>query len=173
MTYIPPKPFEWNHCGTCGSKLEPAFDGERERPYCANCNRHYYRNPVPACCVFVRDEEGRLLFTQRAVEPCLGRWTLPGGFLELNESAEQCALRELTEETGLTGDGVQLLGVSVSQSADKGAVLVIGYCIATWRGTPRPDSDASDLRFFSKAERPQVPFEAHRELLALYDEMYP
>ena len=173
MTYIAPRPFEWNHCGTCGKRLEYAHDGERERPYCSDCNRHYYRNPVPACCVFVSDSENRLLFAKRAVEPCIGRWAFPGGFMELNETGEQCALRELAEETGLIGENARLLGVRVSQSADKGAVLVIGYCIEKWQGTLCADSDASDLRFISRAERPDIPFEAHRALLCLYDELNP
>ena len=169
MNTMPPRLFEWNYCGICGKRLEYAHDGERECPYCSDCNRHYYRNPVPACCVFVCDDEDRLLFAKRAVEPCIGRWALPGGFMELNETGEQCALRELAEETGLVGESAYLLGVSVSQSADTGSVLVIGYCIKNWTGTLCPDSDASDLRFISRDERPEVPFQAHRELLALYD----
>ena len=93
--------------------------------------------------------------------------------MELNETGEQCALRELAEETGLIGENARLLGVRVSQSADKGAVLVIGYCIEKWQGTLCADSDASDLRFISRAERPDIPFEAHRALLCLYDELNP
>ncbi len=91
--------------------------------------------------------------------------------MELNETGEQCALRELSEETGLTGQNPRLLGVSVSQSADKGAVLVVGYVIESWHGTLQPNSDVSNLRFYDKAERPDVPFEAHRELLAHYDDV--
>ncbi len=172
MSYTPPKPFEWNHCAICGRPLENVCDGEQERPYCAACNRHYYHNPVPACCVFVRDGANRLLFAKRAVEPCFGCWTLPGGFMELNETSEQCALRELREETGLVGADAQLLGVSVSQSADKGAVLVLGYYISRWHGDLCPNSDVSALRFYGDQERPSVPFEAHRDLLDQYDTLY-
>ncbi len=169
----PPRPFEWNYCGICGKPLTCLHDGERERPYCDVCNRHYYHNPVPACCIFVRDSEGCLLFGRRAVEPCYGEWALPGGFMEINETGEQCALREMQEETGLVASHARLLGVSSTLSRDKGAVLVLGYVIGKWRGTLTPYSDVSDLRFYSRDTRPPVPFNAHRELLALYDSLNP
>lgn len=173
MSHLSPKPFEWNYCGTCGAPLDYASDGERVRPYCVACQRHYYHNPVPACCVFVRDREGRVLLGKRAVEPCFGAWALPGGFMELNETGEQCALRELLEETGLRATCARLLGASASRSLDKGGVLVLGYIIDAWEGTLKPDSDVSDLRFFARNEMPSLPFQAHRELLALYDELSP
>jgi len=173
MSYLLPRPFEWNYCGTCGAALDHASDGERVRPYCAACQRHYYHNPVPACCVFVRDAAGRILLGKRAVEPCFGAWALPGGFMELNETGEQCALREMLEETGLKATRARLLGASASRSRDKGGVLVLGYIVDVWEGDLKPDSDVSDLRFFARQEMPPMPFEAHRELLALYDELFP
>lgn len=168
-----PTPFSWNFCGTCGDALTVSSDGERMRPYCRQCNRHYYLNPVPACCIFVRDSDGRLLFGKRAVEPCLGAWALPGGFMELNESGEQCALREMLEETGLSARRARLLGASATQSKLNGGILVLGYLIEEWEGELSPDSDVSDLCFFHRVERPEVPFEAHRELIALYDTLFP
>lgn len=168
-----PRPFAWNFCSICGRKLEEYHDGERIRPYCRVCRRHYYQNPVPASCIFIRDGAGRILFGKRAVQPCIGQWALPGGFMELDESGEECALREMLEETGLTGTGARLLGVRTSRSMDKGSVLVLGYVIEGYEGTLLADSDVSDLRFFGREERPAVPFEAHRALLALYDSQYP
>lgn len=168
-----PIPFEWKYCGTCGATLECLSDGEKLRPYCRSCRRHYYDNPVPACCVFIRDTEGRLLFGKRAVEPCLGAWALPGGFMEINESGEDCALREMAEETGLSAVRARLLGVSTSRNRNNNGVLVLGYLVEEWWGRITPDSDVSDLRFFSREERPPVPFEAHRELLSLYDSLFP
>ena len=93
--------------------------------------------------------------------------------MEIHETGEECALREMLEETGLTGDRARLLGVSAARSRDKGAVLVLGYVIEGWRGELTPDSDVSDLKFYSRAERPAVPFTAHRELLGLYDMLHP
>ncbi len=99
MDYRPPKPFHWNYCGACGAALYPAHDGQSERPYCVDCHRFYYRNPIPAACCFVRRGADELLFAQRAVQPCYGEWSLPGGFVELDETTEEAALRQLLEET--------------------------------------------------------------------------
>ncbi len=166
-----PEPFPWNYCAACGKPLIQTLDGDQERPYCAACNRFYYHNPVPASCCFVRRGADELLFAQRAVEPCKGQWTLPGGYVELGETTEEAALRELLEETNLRASKVQLLGVNTQQSKTTGSIVVFGYLIEDWEGEGEmcPNSDAMDLRFFSKTDRPPVPFSAHRELIAMYD----
>jgi ADP-ribose pyrophosphatase YjhB (NUDIX family) len=171
MAYDAPKPFAWNYCGTCGSSLLQHHDGQSDKPYCAACNRFFYRNPVPAACCFVARGDDELLFTQRAVEPCKGAWTLPGGFIELGETAEEAAIRELHEETNLQAHHVELMGVSTKQSPNAGAVMVLGFLVHDWsgEGEMRPDTDAMDLRFFRHSERPTMPFSVHRELLAVYD----
>jgi 8-oxo-dGTP diphosphatase len=170
-----PRPLEHNFCPTCGGALIIAHDGQSDRPHCAPCNRFFYRNPIPAACCFVRRADGGLLFARRAVQPCFGMWTLPGGFIELNETAEEAALRELHEETQLRGSRVSLIGVSTRQSPMSGAILLVGYLIEDWEGEEdmRPATDASELRFFLPHERPEVPFATHRELLKKYDERFP
>lgn len=169
MSYIPPEPFAWNYCATCGGRLVPADDGQGMRPHCVPCRRFFYRNPVPAACCFVVDASGRLLFAQRAVEPAKGRWTLPGGFVELGETTEEAALRELEEETGLRGRIGELVGVSTKQSPLSGAIMVLGYLVVDWEGELTPATDVSDLRFYALEERPELPFAAHRDLVALFD----
>jgi len=169
MSFVLPEPFHWNYCGTCGDALIITFDGQSDKPHCVRCRRFYYRNPVPAACCFVRRAPDELLFAQRAVEPCKGEWCLPGGFVELGETTEEAALRELYEETGLRSEKAQLLGVATRQSPHSGAILVLGYLIDDYEGELRPDSDATDLRFYRRHERPPVPFSVHRELLDLYD----
>jgi len=173
MSTHAPEPFVWRFCPICGARLSIADDGQSEQPHCAECHRFYYRNPVPASCCFVAREDGALLLTRRAVEPCIGAWCLPGGYVELGESAEEAALRELHEETNLLAARARLLGVSTQQSAISGAVMVLGYVIEDWSGlaSMRPDTDSSELRFFPRDERPPLPFAAHRELLALYDQL--
>lgn len=170
MSYEPPEPFAWNYCGTCGRTLIVAHDGQSEKPHCPDCRRFFYLNPVPAACCFVSRAPGEVLFARRAVEPCKGGWTLPGGFIELGESAEDAVLRELHEETNLRASHAQLLGVSSRQSPISGAVMVLGYVIDDWEGEAdmRPDSDASDLEFLAPPDWPSLAFSVHRELLALY-----
>lgn len=171
MPYEAPEPFEWKYCGTCGRPLLFAHDGQSDRPHCPKCRRFYYRNPIPAACCFVARPNGDLLFAQRSVEPCKGGWTLPGGFIELGETPEEAALRELREETNLRASRVRLLGVSTRQSPVSGAIMVLGYIVEDWDGEAgmRPDTDAMALSFFSRRDRPELAFSVHRELLAFYD----
>jgi ADP-ribose pyrophosphatase YjhB (NUDIX family) len=75
----------------------------------------------------------------------------------------------MLEETGLIVHDVRLIGVSTQQSRLSGAVMVLGYEALAWEGEPSPDSDAMALQFFKRDERPPLAFQAHRELLALYD----
>ena len=125
-------------------------------------------NPVPAACCIVCRGEGVLL-VQRAVEPCRGQWSLPGGFVEVGESTEETAIRELAEETGLAARSLRLVGVSTQPSQLYGAVTVLGYSVEEWEGAPAAGSDALALEFFAREDRPDLPFEAHRELLSLFD----
>ena len=164
-----PAPFAWNFCPICGESLESRDDGESPRPHCERCHRFYYLNPVPAACCVVSDGQGKVLFVQRAVEPAKGLWSLPGGFVELGETTEEAALRELEEETGLRGRGARLFCVSTQQSPISGAVVVLGYRLDGWEGDMEARSDAMDVGLFGAVERPPLAFQAHRELLAAYD----
>jgi ADP-ribose pyrophosphatase YjhB (NUDIX family) len=161
--------FSWNYCAICGGKLIEADDGQSTRPYCAACHRFYYSNPVPAACCFLTNPDGELLMVQRAIEPRKGMWSLPGGFVELGETTEQAALRELQEETGLVGRGASLMGVSTRPSKMSGGVIVLGYRVDEWEGELKADTDAADLGFFHRERRPPVAFEVHQELLKIYD----
>jgi 8-oxo-dGTP diphosphatase len=165
------KPFPWNYCPVCGGAIAREHDGEKERPYCVACRRFFYRNPAPAvCCLVGRDDE--VLLVRRAVEPCLGEWSLPGGFIEAGETSEEAAVREMREETGLRVKGLRLIGVSTQQSRYYGAVMVLGYAVQEWSGDLRAGSDALDIRFFPRDNRPLLPFPAHVELLGMYDAQF-
>ena len=81
----------------------------QEKMYC-------YKYPHPAvatdCVLFGFDGEGlNVLLIQRGVEPYKGRWAFPGGFMQMDETAEECVVRELSEETGLKGIFVKQFGV--------------------------------------------------------------
>lgn len=169
MTYGP-KALAWNYCPICGKELMVHHDGEKNRPHCTACQRFYYDNPVPAACCFVT-RNGDLLLARRGVEPRLGEWALPGGFVETGETTEEAAAREMLEETGLRVVGMRLIGANTQPSPVTGAVVVLGYAIEQWEGEPRPGSDVTEVRFFPRDEMPTLPFSAQRELLAIFDSL--
>ena len=86
-------------CNRCGAEVEAKIPpGEdRDRPVCSSCGFVSYVNPkiVVGCVVEHRDD---ILLCRRAIEPARGKWTLPGGYLELHESAIDGAVRETFEE---------------------------------------------------------------------------
>lgn len=99
-----------NYCPECGSRnLEfkiPAGD-KFERFVCQKCHTIHYMNPrVIVGCLPVFED--KIIICKRAIEPCRGMWNLPAGFMENGERAEDGALRELKEETGLEGKILKL-----------------------------------------------------------------
>lgn len=87
------------YCSSCGGDLEqrvPSGDN-RERAVCRSCGTVFYQNPkvVGGC---VPEWQGRVLLCRRAIEPRLGYWTLPAGFMENGETTLDCAARETLEE---------------------------------------------------------------------------
>lgn len=97
---------------------------------------------------------------------------MPGGFVELGETTEEAAARELWEETRLRVAGLQLIGASTQASTHAGAVTVLGYLAGSWTGQPEAASDALALGFFTPEERPPLAFQVHRDLVAIYDAHY-
>ena len=87
------------HCNQCGTAVEqriPATDS-RERAVCPACGHIHYSNPkIVAGCLFSLGD--KILLCQRDIEPRIGYWTLPAGYMENGESTEEGAAREAREE---------------------------------------------------------------------------
>ncbi len=152
------------YCPYCATPLEPAADGGQ---WCPACQIGQYDNPTPAVAAVVRDGRGRFLLVERDKEPKAGEWSLPGGFIEIDESPAEAAARELREETGLSSHRLELLAVEDEPSRQYGRVLVVCYRILEWTGTPVAGDDARSCRFFAPDELPAVAFRAHRRFIQL------
>ena len=159
-------------CHFCGAKLSEKQLQGTIRLFCKNCNEPIYENPVPATCLVVVDNKERILLVKRSAEPKIGFWCLPGGFIELGETPEQGALRELKEETCLSGKIEMLLGVTTNISPKYHSVLMVGYLVKNYNGILKPGDDASDAAYFNFNDLPEIAFESHMSFIRIYYSAY-
>ena len=92
-------------CSWCGSAVDVKvpYGDNRERHVCNSCEAIHYHNPriITGCLPVYRGADGdKVLMCRRAIEPRLGFWTLPAGFMELGETVAEGAARETMEESG-------------------------------------------------------------------------
>jgi 8-oxo-dGTP diphosphatase len=106
--------------------------------------------PVP-CAGVVCLRGGEVLLIRRGQPPRLGEWSLPGGRIELGETAAAAALRELREETGVEAELLGLVDV-VDHFGETGQLLLIDYAARWISGEPAAGDDAAEARFFPLAE---------------------
>jgi ADP-ribose pyrophosphatase YjhB (NUDIX family) len=156
---------DFKYCPLCKAQLVRDLIDGRTRLCCPECSWINYLNPLPAVACVVKNELGEILLVKRANEPKKGRWSLPAGFVELNESLEEAALRELEEETGVKGKVVKLIGAYIQPSQMYKAVLTVGFLIEHIDGEPRPGDDACGVKYERIQDTLNVPFETHRQLL--------
>ncbi len=160
------------NCHFCGSLLTKKFCDGRDRLFCKKCNEPIYENPLPATCVVLVDDKERLLLVKRSVEPKIGHWCLPGGFIEIGESPEKAALRELKEETDLSGRIDALLGVTATTSTLYSSILMVGYLVKQYSGTPLAGDDAMEAVFFEQDKLPEIAFDSHQSFARIYYAAY-
>ena len=91
-----------------------------------------YKYPRPAvtadCIVITREATPEVLLIQRGIDPYKGRWAFPGGFMNMDETTEQCAIRELEEETGLRVLDVHQIGAYSKVDRDpRGRTITVAY----------------------------------------------
>jgi ADP-ribose pyrophosphatase YjhB (NUDIX family) len=152
-------------CPYCGYKLIRKMLEGRERLYCLGCEKIYYENPTPVVAVIARDDEGKILLIKRKIEPRKGEWALPSGFMEIEESPIEAALRELAEETGLKGKSKRLIGVYPNNSEIHGYLVAVIYEAEIVGGELCAGDDAEEAEFFAVSELPALAFQSHRDAL--------
>lgn len=138
-------------CGTCGQTLAPRDLPGDDRPRLVCADGHVtWRNPrIVVGAIPVR--AGRVHLGRRAIEPGIGRWAYPGGFLELGESTAEGARRETEEETHLRVEVGRLVGVYARPHA---GIVAIVYEADVVGGEPRPAAETSEVRAFEPDEIP-------------------
>lgn len=155
-------------CPYCAAPLIDRWYEGRDRRFCETCREPVYENPIPAACLLVIDPEERLLLVKRSVDPKKGFWCLPGGFMELGETPEATALRELKEETGLDARIHRLFDANANPSALYDTVALFCYLVREFNGTPRAGDDADAVAFFPPSALPEIAFSSHLKFIGKY-----
>lgn len=153
------EPAAIQHCISCGAKVEQRQAFGQLRPVCPRCGRVHFIDPKVAAGVVI-DRQGQILLVRRAVEPEVGKWTIPAGFVEADEDPRQTAARECLEETGLRVEVGELLDVIHGREHPAGASIVIVYRGEIVGGELRPDDDVDAVDFFAAEQLPELAFRA-------------
>ena len=128
-------------------------------------NKYCYRYPHPAvttdCVIFGFDGERlQVLLIERGIEPYKGKWAFPGGFLKMDETAEEGARRELKEETGLDGAYMeQFHTFSAPERDPRERVITIAYYALVNIQEVKGGDDAASARWFPLDDIPSLAFD--------------
>ncbi|MCI0343313.1 MAG: NUDIX hydrolase [Planctomycetales bacterium] len=145
-------------CPQCGSELArfPPPGEKRPRLVCPRCSFVLYENPKVAAGT-VPATPGGLVLIRRGVPPGEGLWSFPCGYVEIEETLEQTAVRETEEECGARVELEGLLG-AYSYPPPRGdtslRVVIVAYAARVVGGDLRAGDDAREVRVFPAADLP-------------------
>jgi 8-oxo-dGTP diphosphatase len=141
-------------CPMCGGALEVRIvaPDHKENKVCTKCGFVYFLGPKLVAGCIVADGD-RTLLLRRGLEPSLGKWTYPGGFVDLGETPEKCALRETLEEVGMTVRDPELLGVYADRK-DPAPIIVVTYLAKPGPESPIVTPEATEVRYFAVDQIP-------------------
>ena len=129
-----------------------------------------YEYPRPAvtadCVVIAKENEPKVLLIQRGNEPFKGYWAFPGGFMNMDETTEQCAVRELEEETGLKITEIKQIGAYSKVDRDpRGRTITVAYlAIIDKVENVKGLDDAAKAQWFPISDLPKLAFD-HEEIM--------
>jgi ADP-ribose pyrophosphatase YjhB (NUDIX family) len=136
-----------HHCPRCGKPPEITYP---RSIVCRHCGYAAFYNPKPVACALPQTAQGEIWLLRRGFEPNVGKWSMPGGFVDLGESVEDAARREIREEMAIEIDITGLVGV-YSRAEDRTVVVVYS---AYARGTPSRTEEALEVRAFAPIDIP-------------------
>ena len=149
-------------CFNCGARLRKSKVEKVERDICPACGMVSYVNPIPAAAVVIIGD-GKILLVKRGVEPKKGLWSLPAGFIEVDETVHDCAVREVKEETNLDIDLTGILNVYTIFDDPRYVCLLVVYTAEIIGGSLAPGDDADETKYFAPDELPEIAFRKHYE----------
>ncbi len=119
----------------------------------------------PFACDGILVEDGKILLIKRAKEPDSGKWAVPGGRIEDDETAEQCLTREFKEETGLDIEPVKLLGIYSDPARDPRRIIGAVYFVKRTGGEIMAGDDAGEAQWFGLDNIPDVLAFDHKKIV--------
>jgi ADP-ribose pyrophosphatase YjhB (NUDIX family) len=137
-----------NYCSRCGAalRLGPLPHEDRERLACDACGYIAYVNPRLVVTTLPITSDGDVMLLRRGIEPGRGLWAQPGGFMEIDETVHQGAVRETLEETGLLVEPGEIVGLYTRPEA---AIVVIAFAADIVGGVPTATPEALEIRPFA------------------------
>ena len=136
-----------------------------------------YKYPRPAvtadCIVFTEETDAKVLLIQRGDEPYKGCWAFPRGFMNMDETTEQCAIRELEEGTGLKVNEIHQIGAYSKVDRDpRGRTITVAYLAIIDEPMPVAGlDDATKAEWWPLSALPQLAFD-HDEIMKDAVELY-
>lgn len=163
----------------------PRCNGEFDKSHtdyfqCTNCDFKFFLNPIAANGVILENENGEILLVERNREPHKGMLDVPGGFLSLNESAEESAAREIKEELHLTiapKDFEYLYGEFGTYSYQEDIIPIMNLVFRAKLPTdqiPQSDDDAGEIHYFKPQDIPleKIGIDGIRKALQIYKDSH-
>jgi ADP-ribose pyrophosphatase YjhB (NUDIX family) len=139
-------------CAYCGGRLRTAAFGQR--PTCDSCGRIAYLDPKLAAAAIV-GLDGKLVLVRRAIEPSIGKWSFPSGYVDRGEVVEAAVEREVLEETGLEVRANWLVGL---YSEAGHAVVLAVYDVSVLGGELRAGPETLEVSSFDPRKLPELAF---------------
>jgi 8-oxo-dGTP diphosphatase len=163
---------EFRFCPRCGGGLERRSlkPGDPKRLVCSACGFIFYQDPkVVAATVFTLN--GGIVLLKRGVEPALGKWVFPGGYVDRGESVQEAAIRETKEESNLQVKLGSLLNVYSYPGSPN---VIVVYTAQVLEGTLAAADECTDARTFGAAEIPwdELAFQSTKDALHEYIRLY-
>jgi ADP-ribose pyrophosphatase YjhB (NUDIX family) len=157
------------HCKNCGSAVvyRVPDDGDvKERAVCPACGTIHYENPLNVVGTVPYWGE-RVLLCKRNIEPRWGKWTLPAGFMELNETTAQGAARETDEEAGAQFEMEPLFSML---NVERVGQVHLFYRARLLSDQFKPGHETIEARLFTEAEIPwdEIAFKTVKTTLECY-----
>jgi 8-oxo-dGTP diphosphatase len=159
---------QYSHCSYCGTPYPEGLSWPRT---CTGCSEITWRNPLPVAVVLlpVRTGAGRsgLVVVRRDIEPARGQLALPGGFIEVGETWQEAAVRELREETRLAAEAGE---VSLSHVVSTpGTINIFGLLPARDAGALPPSAPTEEAtEWLVLMQLRELAFPTHTDAAASY-----